>query len=265
MNIKTKKNQLTNVYKDKIMKKYIEEDEGYDTNPNYKFHGIETRAHMCVVGPTKSGKTNFLYRMMQSMTDTFKEIYIFTPTVKQKVYVMLEKEFKVNIMTLDKAIPHTQLEQKCNKLVIFDDFIDCAKDKRLQGIIMQYAISGRHSGISTIFLIQDYCSLAPRIRNQCQYIVMLKTNNTENLKTILRKSAIPLKHLNVLTDIITACTEEKFQVFFIDNTPNIPPKYKLRQNFNNIINIDETMKSNEVVFYDNSIDKKTNKEIIKIT
>jgi len=259
MEIAEEGNLLLNIYEDKEMQEFLEDDKGFNINPNYQFHGIETRSHMIISGPTKSGKTNFVTRLLQIMDRTFTEVLIYAPTIAQPAYRRLKKN-GANVFLLDELQPHTSMEQKHNKIIVFDDFLTC-KNKYIHNLIYDYAISGRHAGFSCIFLIQNYTSLNLEIRNQCEYIVLLKNTNVENLKSILRKSSCSVDR-KLLASIVEGITAKKFQVCIIDS--NAIAKYRIRQNFNNIINLDETQKQNKVIFYPKVFEKKTGKQIINV-
>ena len=237
--------EVRNVYKDKIMQKYIN-DPKYDTNPNYESHQIKTRTHSIIVGPTGAGKTNFLYLFLEQMSDSFSEIYIYTSTKNQAIYQCFEKEFGIVIKPLNEIIPHPQLEQKRNKLVIFDDFID-SKSKVLKEQIDSYAVSSRHAGVSVCYLVQNYYSLLPKIRNQCGYIILLHMANKKNLKMILGDMATDLV-LQDFMEIVGHFTSRQFQFCFIDTT--VGAKSMIRRNFDGFVDIPMTTQTGEIMYLD---------------
>jgi len=219
---------MINIYETKIMKKYLQNSQ-YDKNPHFRKHGIKTRNHITIVGPTSSGKTNFLCNLLNQMTDTFNELIVFTTVTDEPIYSMLEAEFDAQIHNYDELYSWDKLEPKHNKLVIFDDFITLPAKK--MAVIETYAILSRKYGASCVFITQNYFSLRPVLRNQTNYIVLLKMTNEKNLASI--SSQFALLDRVTLKNIIKDATKEKFNVCILDLL-----QAKVSKNFGNYYEID---------------------------
>lgn len=219
---------MINVYKTQSIKKFLEKEN--DQNPHYKKHGIQTRKHMVINGPSSSGKTNFLCNLLNMMTETFRHVYIFTAMTDEPIYQMLNEIENVHVMQLTDIIPHDELPDKVNnKLIVFDDFLTTSK--KTMKIIETYAILSRKCGCSCLFLSQNYFSIPTTIRNQCAYIVLLKNANKKNLDLIIKQLALNITSQE-LSNIVEDATSEQFNVCIIDLN-----KRTIRKNFDQYYNI----------------------------
>ena len=206
---------MINVYKSKAIKKYLEHDDVHDRNPNFKNHGITTRKHMVICGKSGSGKTNFIVNLLNQMSDTFAQIYIFTAMIDEPIYRMLnEMSDNIHVMQISQVIAYDKLpDQRNNKLIIFDDFI--TQPKPVLKMIETYAILSRKIGCSCLFLVQNYFSLSTAIRNQASYIVLLKNSNKKNLNMISAQMGGVLD-VKALSTIIDDATKQQFDVCIVD-------------------------------------------------
>ena len=69
-------------------------------------------------------------------------------------------------------------------LIIFDDMVT---DIKKHPIISEYFIRGRKKSCSIMFLSQSYYGLSKIIRQNINYLVILKLGGTRNINSILRE------------------------------------------------------------------------------
>ena len=200
------------------------------------------------MGISKKNKFKTNKKNETKNNDTFKKIYIYTTTKNQPTYDMLKNEYGVEINYLNDLISH-------------EDFDDQSEQKLILELLDQFAVSGRHSHFTCIFLIQNYCSLSLCIRGQCEYIVLLKSSNPMNMKAILMRTNCNIDN-KMLYHIVSGITSKQLQYCIVDNLAD--EKYRLRQNITNIINIKATVDENMVIYYPKQYDNKK-KEIVNVT
>ena len=78
-------------------------------------------------------------------------------------------------------------------LIIFDDFITSIKT---HPIINEYFIRGRKRGCSIMFLSQSYYGTPKIIRQNINYLVVLKLGGTRDMNSILRECSVDLPNFN---------------------------------------------------------------------
>ena len=209
------------------MKKFLDEDE---YNPNFSSHHLHlNKVYMCI-GPTGSGKSNFLANLIKQFDDTFEEIVIYTADVDEPIYRMLRAS-GVSIETHDKIKPLSELDSVRQKLVVFDDFLCVKKTKKddIPNLIEEYSIRARKKQCTMIYLTQNYYSVPTKIRNQIRYLVVLKLTNAKNLSMIIQ--GLPIEcSVQKLKAVINHATEKQFHVCIIDLTETNPQKC-VRRNF----------------------------------
>jgi hypothetical protein len=110
-------------------------------------------------------------------------------------------------------------------LIFFDDFITSIET---HPIISEYFIRGRKRGASIMFLSQSYYGTPKIIRQNINYLVVLKLGGTRDINSILRECSVDLTKVQLL-EMYQDATREKFNVFIInlDKSGN----HRYRKNF----------------------------------
>lgn len=156
-------------------------------NKKSRLHGHlfpDTYLRMAILGPSGIGKTNLLIALLtQPEGINYKTIYIFSKTVHQKKYVLLQKAIeKVPGLSFivcntdenegeDDTLTCDRMEE--NSVVIFDDYIN----KKL----FSYFTMSRHYKINVIVLSQSYLFLNRHyVRSNLNYLIIFKMD----LKTV---------------------------------------------------------------------------------
>lgn len=203
--------KIINMY-ERIPKDLLDKTE----NPNFHLHHLKLPMRMCVVAPSGSGKTNFVVNLIALFSQgkgTFADITIITRNKDEPLYKWLElkcdqiqvKEGLENIPQLDK------MDKEVNHLVIFDDLV-LAKD---QSRIETYYIRARKLNCSVIYLSQSYYRIPKIIRNNCNYMVILKLSGNREVNMILSEFGLGVTKEKLLS-IYKLATSEKFQPLVID-------------------------------------------------
>ena len=107
----------------------------------------ESRLFMTVVGPSNSGKTHLIYRMLvgNSFYPKFDKIYFFYKEY-QKLYRQMQSELNIEFVP---CVDFDMIEKLSDCLLIFDDSCEeIYDDKRFVNI----ATSGRHKNVHVIYV-----------------------------------------------------------------------------------------------------------------
>jgi len=103
-------------------------------------------------------------------------------------------------------------------------------DIKKHSTIQEFYVRGRKRGASVIFLSQSYYGTPKIIRQNMNYLVVLKLGGTRDINTILRECSIGLTKEQLLS-MYKVATREKFEVFIINLDKNANERY--RHNFLN--------------------------------
>ena len=116
---------------------------------------------LLICGPSGSGKTNALVHMLLKPLIYYDKVYLYAKNIDQDKYQLLANELnkvaKKNKFSIDKIYEYSndkikdvdELENKLQKVVIFDDYI-CDKN---QDQIITYFIQGRHKNYSLFIIV----------------------------------------------------------------------------------------------------------------
>lgn len=198
------------------------------SNPNKSHHNFDIPFRACVVAPSGSGKTNFvtnLIRLFCMGAGTFTNITIICKDASEPLYKYLAsrsdsiqvKEGLHNLPPLDKA------DKNNSTLVVVDD---CQLEKDQQRVC-EYYIRCRKKSVSIMYLAQNYYQIPKIIRNNCNYLIILKISGDRDLRTILKENSVGVQDKDQLVRMYEYATAEKFSPFIIDiEESNIQHKFR---------------------------------------
>lgn len=164
--------------------------ENYDVvnvNSNKKRHGelFPNTLRAIICGRSNCGKTNLLISFITHPNGLrFQNIYIYSKSLNQSKYVLLEKIMKglpglgyytyssnENVINPSKVKP--------NSIMIFDDVI-CDK----QNNIKEFFSRGRHFSCDSFLLAQTYSAISKQlIRDNANFIILFKMDE-RNLRHV---------------------------------------------------------------------------------
>jgi hypothetical protein len=225
---------MENFYSRKDVKKYCVKTD----NPNYDLHHFDTPFRSLVVAPSGSGKSNFITNLISLFCKgkgTFDSIFIFCKSRDEPLYQFLGDKSKGLIEVhedLEKLPALNELKPSEQSLIIFDDFIT---DIKKFPVTSEYFIRGRKRGCTLMFLGQSYYNTPKIIRQNINYLVVLKLGGTRDVNSILRECSIGLTKEQLLS-MYKEATREKFDVFIINLDKNTNERY--RHNFLNYFQVE---------------------------
>lgn len=229
-------NKIANLYEE-LPKHLIKKSH----NPNFKYHHINIPFRMIIDGGSRSGKTAVVVELIKRrMAGTFEKIVICCKDLTaDPLYIQLSEEYEANKKDLpDDAleiyegaenIPDISKYKDTGQIVIiFDDLV--LENKKIQAKIEQYYIRGRKTGnlssgsISCIYLTQSWFLVPKVIRLNCNYIILKKLNEINDLSLILRQYGMGNKEN--LIQMYEYATRNPYDFFMIDLDAPILKKYR---------------------------------------
>jgi hypothetical protein len=207
-------------------------------NPNYHLHHIDLPFRLCLIAPSGSGKTNWLFNLLYQFTigkkGTFTTINIITQNKDEPLYNYLQSQLpSVEISEGLKSTPRLDdFDKRENHLVVFDDLV-LSKDLK---VVENYYIRARKLNVSVCFISQSYFLIPKVMRINSSYIVILKMNGDRDLNLILSEYGSKGVDKQTLSNIFHYCTKEKFHCFLIDCV-NLKDGTGYRKDFLEVIDI----------------------------
>ena len=117
-------------------------------------------------------------------------------------------------------------------LIVWDDLV---LSKNL-AMVEQYYIRARKLNVSCIFISQSFFRIPKIIRNNCNYMVILKLSGQREVNIILSEFGLGVTKEQLLK-IYDYATKEKFSPLVIDL--EAPPEERFRKGMNEIVEIPE--------------------------
>lgn len=191
-----------------------------------------------LTGPPGSGKTTFLFNMLQKQTKetniyykVFKDIIYVCPkssrsTIENNPLAELEPGAIFDEMSYevqDKIIENKEKydekpEKHYNQLLILDDCSAYLKDKTTLKILSELSKNRRHLSLSIIILVQDLIDVPKTARRQISSLIMFKPSNNDDLET-LRKEFVNMKKAE-FQELANYVFKEKHDNLFVNRANN---------------------------------------------
>ena len=171
-----------------------------------------------IVGPTNSGKTQFLVNQLCGpFKGKFDYIVLICPTFayNKTLYRFGERDPRLYVIICEQHHVEKWLKvasfafEGTNTLIVLDD---CAASKDVKGRtgeLVKLGFSARHAGISVWVLTQQLSSIAKPFRENVAAIVLFYTPSAKTTKAIFEEYAGELSH-EELKRMISRLKERKF-------------------------------------------------------
>ena len=186
-------------------------------NPNFDRHGFTIPFRLCCVAPSGSGKSNWITNLISLFSQgsgTFANVYIICKDKEEALYKFLaSKSDQIQVLEGLHNLPNldTTFDKELASLVIIDD---CMLEKN-QERVCQYYIRCRKKSVSIAYLAQSYFVIPKVVRNNCNYLVLLKLSGDRELNMILKENSLGVDKRQML-DMYKYSTREKFSPLIID-------------------------------------------------
>ena len=185
---------------------------------------------LCLVAPTKSGKSNLIVNLLKNShfgyDDAFKEIYYISPTVGiDETLTSINEDdniIKINeeddLKYLDDILNDIVKTQKSKSkderepvLIVLDDCLDYLKKSKRLDSLPSYC---RHYNISIIITTQVYNALPTKLRKNSSGYLIARIYNNKDLQNIEEEIGA---NFNDFKDNYDKATKEKYSFLFVDN------------------------------------------------
>jgi len=195
-------------------------------NPNFHLHKFKLPFRACVVAPSGSGKSNWLLNFIHLCCQgkgTFADITIITRNKNEPLYDFLSsKNDQIQIKEgLSNLPPLDKFDKKENHLVCIDDLV-LSKDL---SPVENYYIRCRKFNVSVIFLSQSYYAIPKMIRNNCNYLVLLKLDGDREVSMIMKESGLGLSKEQLL-GMYERATDTKLCPMIIDKEADKSERFR---------------------------------------
>ncbi len=207
-------------------------------NPHFDKHGFKLPFRLCCVAPSGSGKTNWLMNLISLMSakpkGTFADITIITRNADEPLYKWLTDicdDVKIH-ESLNELPVLDKMDKDLNHLVCIDDMVL----EKNQDRIKNYYIRCRKLNCSIAYLSQSYFAIPKIIRNNCNYLVLLKLSGHREVNMILSEGGLGVSK-DCLLKLYQDATAEKFSPFIIDYDED--PEKRYRKGFLEILPVSQ--------------------------
>ncbi len=210
-----------NFYQQKKVKKHIKRKE----NPSYHLTNIDLNSRILIVGASGAGKTNALLHYIYNSPNTFAKIVICSKGIEEPLYEFLKEEFqkkslrgKLEFHSLESMPTLEQIadlkEDKDEEwLIVFDDLVNDIPKKDTK--VKNYYIAGRKLGCTMVFISQSYFRVDKVVRNQLNYLLLLKLSSARDLRLVMSDYALGITP-EELVELHRDATREPMQFLKID-------------------------------------------------
>lgn len=191
--------------------------------------------HPCttlVAGPTGSGKTVLVRKLLQDHANLFDNIN----TKELRVtwcYGQWQSSYSqpvpnVKIDYVDGLVDQAYVQQKKPQIVVIDDLMtELGGDKNLANLFTK---GSHHLGISVIFIVQNVFHQAPQMRTislNSHYMILLKNPRDKSQIVNLARQLYPT-NMKYLQEVYKDATSRPFGYLLLDLTPDTPEGMRCR-------------------------------------
>lgn len=185
-------------------------------------------ANMIISGPTSSGKTSLVKRLLKYAPKMFH------PQPRSYIYAYGEyhdeipdiQEMGVEVVS---GLPTEELLERCEKplLMVMDDLMLLVKDSYLQELFTK---KSHHQNMFVVFLTQNCFDKNLRVaRVNSQYVVLMRSPSAALQVRNLGTQLFP-RQLDYFMDAYREATAEPYGYLLIDLHPATRPQLRLRTN-----------------------------------
>ena len=187
-----------------------------------------------VVGPTKSGKSYYVYELLKNVKDVIspppEEIY-FVFSEWQPLYDEIVKNVP-GIKMIENTVDLNQLKSDISvpKLLILDDMMsEMASDKK-NSLNTLFTKGSHHWNLSIIFIVQNlFFGGIRNSRLNSHYVFLFKSPDKSQINHFARQ-LYPGNNRVLTTAYMDAVTSQKYNPLLVDITSDIDERFRLRSN-----------------------------------
>ena len=212
-----------------------DKDGGWVEKWSMETHGFDTLVHpfkCLLIGRPGSGKTTVMHNLfirIQMSDKPFQTLLIIQPSTSNEHNILDPTITLFDIPDIESIVS----EDNGKTLIIIDDF-DMSKldtnQKRNLSMLFRYISS--HHNISVMLSYQSFFDIPTIIRKTCNYFFIWKTNNSDEITTIAKRTGYNKK---IFQTVFSKYIKNKFDFLVVDQC--IDPEYELRKNLYEVIKL----------------------------
>ena len=184
---------------------------------------------LIVAGPSQSGKTSFVIKLLDHRDDIFK------CKINRVIWCYGIYQAKLNAMLQNEGfILHSNIIEEKDiqpyDIVVLDDLIH--ESTNSQHVTAMFTRAAHHKPCFIIFIMQNLFPPGKEARTRSlntHYYVILKNSRDKSQIEFLAPQILP-RQPKTLIDIYEAATEKPHSYLFIDLTQECPEEYRFRSN-----------------------------------
>jgi energy-coupling factor transporter ATP-binding protein EcfA2 len=226
--------EMKNMY-DHIPAKYKPKKLNYKNHKNMK---IDLPMRGLVIGSSGSGKSSTLLQLLE-LFGCFTRVYLFALNLEEPLYEYLldgynkaSEKLGVQLIfysnKIDEIPSWENFDKNQNNLVIFDDLINEKNISRSN--VGNLFTLGRKQNISCLFLSQSFFKVPMIVRQNSDYIFILRVNSQRDLARMLSEYQLGVNMIQ-LNEMYSIATKEKGNFLLLDVTSNSDEALRYRKNF----------------------------------
>lgn len=182
---------------------------------------------MIVAGPSQSGKTTFLLKLMSLKNELFMKPIHRVLWAYGQYQPLFHSSLKSKGIILQAGIPQVS-DLRPHDLVILDDLLGPSESN--SEMTTMFTQTAHHLPCFIIFVTQNIFPRGKEARTRSlntHYFVLFKNPRDRSQIQILARQMYP-RRSNIITDIYEDATKEPHGYLFIDLTQECPEGYRIR-------------------------------------
>ena len=184
---------------------------------------------MCVAGPSHSGKTTFVLKLLDNRNE------IFSCTINRVVWCYGIYQHKLNAQLQSKGYKLCPdiiniSEIQPYDIIVLDDLIH--ESKNSQDVTSMFTRAAHHKPCFIIFIMQNVFPPGKEARTRSlntHYYVIFKNPRDKSQVEFLARQILP-RNPKTLVEIFESATERAHSYLFLDLTQECPEQYRFRSN-----------------------------------
>ena len=184
---------------------------------------------MCVVGPSHSGKTTFVIKLL----DERHELFDCLPQRVVWCYGVYQHELHVDLQNRGfllhrDIIPESDIQP--NDIIVLDDLIH--ESKNSQDVTSMFTRAAHHKPSFIIFIMQNLFPPGREARMRSlntHYYAIFKNPRDKSQVEFLARQIVP-RNPKALIEVFEAATEKPHSYLFLDLTQECPDQFRFRSN-----------------------------------
>jgi hypothetical protein len=195
--------------------------------------GLDLRFHtdrtMCVAGPTQSGKTHFVLKLLELREEIFHSKISKVKWCYGIYNVDLHQKLRQKGYETQLGLPNIN-EVEANSICVLDDLL--SESETSKDVTCMFTRAAHHLPCFIIFISQTLFPGGKDARTRSlntHYYVIFKNPRDKLQFEVLARQIAP-RHSKVLLEIFEEATKNPHGYLFIDFTQECPDKFRYRTN-----------------------------------